>query len=295
MTCSGWEAHRRALERDGFVRIKGALPPARVRAAQRLAQDTLARVSAADREAVKSNGSMANLARLPAFAGLLAAPEILATLRQLGAGDPRWTGGYLISKSPGGPPLFWHQDWWGWDDPISYGARGAQLFVMIYLTATTPDNGCLRVAPGSHRRRHALHAVADAHSKALAGFEDPDAAAFASHPDEVAVCVQPGDLVIGDSRLIHGAYANRSGAERPLITLWYAPDFAALPAGIRSRYAVMMAEQDGDVRESALGDLTPRTWPEAARRIIAAVLPDPACAAEPTPWRRNPDLDRLTA
>ena len=289
------QAHmREALHRDGFVRLPGALSPARVDSARRLAAGVIARLAADDRGAVKSNGSMANLARLPEFAGLVADPDVLGALRELGASDPRWTGGYLISKPAGGPPLFWHQDWWAWDDPVSYQPQSAQLFVMIYLTATRRENGCLRVIPGSHLRLHPLHAIAEAHSKALAAYEDPDHAAYASHEDEVAVTSQPGDLLIGDSRLIHGAYTNASGAERPLITLWYAPGYSTLPAPIRARYAHSLATQEGDVRESALGDLTPLTWPQPERSLVAALLPDAPPGAAPAAWRRAPDAARLS-
>ena len=37
----------------------------------------------------------------------------------------------------------------------------------------------------------------------------------------VDVCVQPGDVVLGDARLLHAAHPNCSAERRTGITLWY--------------------------------------------------------------------------
>jgi ectoine hydroxylase-related dioxygenase (phytanoyl-CoA dioxygenase family) len=279
------------LERDGYVLFPQVLDPALIDTLAMRAAGTLHRTAAAERERVKSNGSLCDLAGLPEYADLLAHPAVLGALEAVGGRDIRWTGGYLISKPAGGPPLFWHQDWWGWSEAVSYQLQACQLFVMIYLTPTRPENGCLRVIPGSHRRRHALHEAEAAHSDALARVEDPEDAAFADHPDETSVAVQPGDLVVGDARLIHGAHANRSGAERPLLTLWYAPNFSALPERIQARYVAMTAEPGGDIRSDAA--VSPHLWPALARERMAGLLPDYAGGAEPLDWNRDPDLERL--
>ena len=42
------------------------------------------------------------------------------------------------------------------DEPRAYSDLPPQLFAMFYLTDTSPRNGCLRVIPGSHRKRHRL-------------------------------------------------------------------------------------------------------------------------------------------
>ena len=122
-----------------------------------------------------------------------------------------FSSGYVISKPPGGPALFWHQDWWGWQHPISRDDRIAQVALFLYMTDTTRENGCLRLIPGTHRRPHPLHDLVDAHDPTLAEVKNPDDAAFASHADEVDVPVTAGDVVVVDARLIHGAHPNRSG------------------------------------------------------------------------------------
>ena len=145
------ETANRLIE-DGFVRFDGLFSRAEIDDWRRVAEATLAELDAEHRDRFRSNGSLCNLAELPAFAPLIADARISDAIEQLGGKDIRWTSGYLISKPPGGDPLFWHQDWWGWGDAVSYEEFPAQLFVMIYLTDTRVENGCLRVIPGSTSR-----------------------------------------------------------------------------------------------------------------------------------------------
>ncbi len=136
------------LDRSGFIRLHAVFDANFMDSLLLRAHATLFRESADAREAVKSNGSLIHLADNPEYADVIASPALLERLRLCGATDPRFTGGFLISKPGGGPPLFWHQDWWGWDDDSAYQPRAQQLFAMIYLTDTNFKNGCLRVIPG---------------------------------------------------------------------------------------------------------------------------------------------------
>src|SRR3546814_12106298 len=95
-----------------------------------------------------STGSLCHMSDSPEFADIIGHKGLIDTLRGLGASDPRWTGGFLISKPAGGPPLFWHQDWWGWTEPESYKARPQQWFAMIYLTDTKIGRASCRESVG---------------------------------------------------------------------------------------------------------------------------------------------------
>ncbi len=281
------------LEDVGFVHARGVLQPALMDSLLFRAQATLFRQTTESREAVKSNGSLIHLADNPEYADLIAAPELLELLYDCGATDPRFTGGFLISKPGGGPPLFWHQDWWGWDDDSAYQPRAHQLFAMIYLTDTSVENGCLRVIPRSHRLNHLLHHLEIAHSGKMQAYEDPSNPAYADHPDQVAVPVKVGDVLIGDARLIHGAFANTSAEERPLITLWFMPHWSEMPREMRAlAYKGFMR---GDDIPSAVA--SPRTfldWPGALKQRIAHLLPPDDGGAAPMRWNRIPDFGRLS-
>ena len=84
-----------------------------------------------------------------------------------------------------------------------------------YLVDTTPSNGCLRVIKGSHLNRHPLHDILpNAHGEALQRVDDADHPAYQHFSGEVDISVKAGDLVIGDSRLLHASHGNRSDERR---------------------------------------------------------------------------------
>lgn len=282
------------LEDRGFVRASGILDSRFIDSLLLKAHATLFRESTESREAVRSNGSLIHLADNPEYADMITHPALLKLLRDCGATDPRFTGGFLISKPGGGPPLFWHQDWWGWDSATSYLPRGHQLFAMIYLTDTRVENGCLRVIPASHRRDHPLHHLDTAHSEGMQGYKDPSNPAYADHPDQLAVPVKAGDVLVGDARLIHGAFANRTDEERPLLTLWFMPHWSSMPPAMRAlAYKGFM--RGDDIPSSVASPSTFLDWPEPLKRRIAHLLPPDDGGVEPMRWNRIPDFVRLAA
>jgi hypothetical protein len=284
----------RQLEQFGFIHAPTMLAPSLINSLLLRAQATLFRESQEARDAVRSNGSLIHLGDNPEYADIVGSPTIERLLRDCGATDPRWTGGFLISKPGGGPPLFWHQDWWGWDDPISYELRAQQLFVMIYLTDTRPENGCLRVIPGSHVADHPLHHLDAAHSDGMQAYSDPSNAAYADHPDQFAVRVKTGDVLVGDARLIHGAFANRTAEERPLLTLWYMPHWSSMPAPMRALAHRSFMRGDG-IRSSVDRPATALDWPEPIRKRVEHLLPPDDGGVQPMRWNRIPDFAKLAA
>ena len=263
------------LIRDGYCAIEQVLTPemlARVRAAS----DGLLEAQSAEHfEEQKSTGSMISVYDDPFFADLVAYPPALAALGSLGYANPRWSSGFVISKPGHSPPLFWHQDWWGWNDPISYTDIPQQLFLMYYLVDTRIENGCLRVIAGSHRKRHRMHdAVPTAHTDELRRATDPSHPVYQPMAEDQAVPVRAGDLVIGDSRLLHGSFANQSGQRRAVITLWYHPTFETAPPRIQAH----LSNKQSRVIE----------WPLRAQEIVQRLVPSYEGEAEPLEWNRIP-------
>jgi hypothetical protein len=163
------------------------------------------------------------------LAEFLAHPGALPALRQLGFDEPRFGHGRIISKPPHSPPLFRHEDGRFRNDPRSYTPQPITCFLMFYLTDTTPRNGCLRVIPGSHQKRHPLHdRISPIHTNELTRFADPDGPAFSRVDDELDVPVKAGDLVIGYDRMLHASHGNQTDERRTVLTLWYYPDFIGL-------------------------------------------------------------------
>lgn len=285
-----WAETAAALNRDGFCVVPGVLDPEMLAHVRGLSQAMLDDADPEHRAQQRATGSLIQLADEPRYSELIAWKPALAALDRLRLGGARYSSGYVISKPGGGPPLFWHQDWWGWDHPLSYTDAMLQVFVMYYLTDTSVANGCLRVIPGSHRHRHRCHGLlTQAHAEKLAKAGDLTDPAFGQMEGEVAVPVRAGDMVIGDARLLHAAHANTSAAERTLLTLWYHPHFAEQPGPLRARVAKVMHREEVDTDPGADNPRFPDSWPPDARARIAPLLVSYDGADDPQPWNRVPD------
>jgi len=215
----------------------------------------------------------------PLFADLIAWSPALDQLSSMGFQNPTYTDGYIISKPPKSPQLFWHYDWFAWQDPGAYDAAPQQVFLMYYLTDTSITNGCLRVIPGSHRHHNVLHEhIGNPHSGMLSRAEDLDQLAFSSRPDEVDVPVRAGDLVIGDARLLHAAHANKSSEWRTVITLWFQPNYASLSDRVKAQMVQKIQK-------------IPTDWPIEATTMVKALHPTYKGNAKPYVrdlYRKNP-------
>ena len=132
----------------------------------------------------------------------------------------------ILTKDPGAPPLFWHQDWYYWNDPISCAPWSQDIFMKYYLTDTTPESGCLKVIPGTHHKRIDLHNQlieineTEFVSKPESECKEEYSVMFSDHPDQVDVCVKAGSLVIRDARLLHSVRKNRTKRRRTMLLVW---------------------------------------------------------------------------
>jgi hypothetical protein len=153
---------------------------------------------------------------------LLALPAMQEALEQIGFGGGRSDGAMLLlSKPPFGPPLYWHQDLMTWNDPIAAAPWPTRIFLSFYMVDTTRESGCLRVIPGTHRKRIPLHDVLPpAHGPELQQAE-LDHPAFQDHPDAVDLPVKAGDLAINDARVLHAAHPNNTPRRRTLVLFWH--------------------------------------------------------------------------
>jgi hypothetical protein len=261
-----WRKKAEQLRRDGYCVVPGVLTHDFVQLL-REAADALGKKSG---DSHRSQGSMVGVRDLrdPIFGQLIVSNDIRACFDNLGLdGAAFWTG-FVISKPPRSPRLFWHFDWYWWDDPISYEREPSQVFAMYYLVDTRPENGCLRVIPGSHMRRHPLHDVMKDGHLELRKAEDLARPEFADWPEEVSVCAMAGDVVLGDARLLHAAHANDSEGCRSLITLWYHPHFLAFPERLKATFRDYQFTM-------------PETWPEDIRAEVARIRPDYQGDAKP--------------
>ena len=146
-------------------------------------------------------------------------PRVLAMLRQLlGADLALWTMSFFAKPARTGREVPMHQDGEYW--PIR---PLATCTAWVAVDASTIHNGCLRVVPGSHRRRSLLRHV-ERHDpanrlalrrEALPSEYDTSAA--------VDVLLEPGQISLHDVFLVHGSRANTSGGPRRGMTMRFMP------------------------------------------------------------------------
>ncbi|MEM7028663.1 MAG: phytanoyl-CoA dioxygenase family protein [Chloroflexota bacterium] len=237
---------REQFMQDGYYLFENILEPEFIQRLTDVSDTVLAQQEASHFEQQRTTGSMVLINwemayQYQALADLIAHPNILAEMTELGFPEPKFGHGRIISKPPHSPPLFWHEDGRFWDDPVSYTTQPIQCFLMIYLTDTTPENGCLRVIPGTHRKRHALHdQAAPTHTDELRTYANPNNIAFQHAEGEIDVPIKAGDVVMGYGNIFHASHANQTDQKRTVLTMWYYPDFVNLPE--RSQATVALAE-----------------------------------------------------
>ena len=163
-----------------------------------------------------------------------------------------------INKPGQSPGLYWHQDWMKWNDPVSLSPWCQTVFLNWYLTDTDRENGCLRVIPGSHRRRFDLHEhLIPPHEGGGYEIEETNQWMFLDHPQAIDVPVNAGQLVVADARLLHGTHPNKTDERRTLLLGWFfrrdtkAPDWwdGEVPQEILDRDPLFKADwtrQPGD-------------------------------------------------
>jgi ectoine hydroxylase-related dioxygenase (phytanoyl-CoA dioxygenase family) len=277
------------LKNNGCCVIENALSANLISKCINFSEKALSNLSQEHREKNKSQGSMIHLADHPNFSELIASDDLLNALNNnFDFTDLRFSSGYLISKPPKSPPLFWHQDWWGWEHKSSYTDFMHQIFVMIYLTDTTRENGCLKYLSGSHRKQHKFHDSKNAHSEELARVDNPDDPLFNNEENEIDVTTKLGDIVVGDARVLHAANKNNSDNKRSLITLWFHPHYNKMTDEMRSRiYHLYIRKEDGEV-ETDVGGISPLNWKDEHKNKINFLAPNIE-TAPPTPWQRKPN------
>ncbi|MDQ8731743.1 phytanoyl-CoA dioxygenase family protein [Bradyrhizobium sp. LHD-71] len=172
-------------------------------------------------------------------ASVLGAEHLIAAIRDLlRTRQLAWISGYVSTKEPHSPALWWHQDWWCWDHPVSYTRPASQIALLCYLGETDEMSGALRLLPGSHHRSVPLHAtLPEAHggdANALSSAHP----ALNDDPGQVTVNVRAGDVVIIDYRLLHGTHPNAKPLRRDCILLSFVPDWGRLPDDIKAHLAM---------------------------------------------------------
>lgn len=145
--------------------------------------------------------------------------DILDMVAQIMGPDVILWGTTLFGKPAGtGQVIPWHQDAPHW--PIEPKATTS---VWIALDPCTPENGCLRYIPGTHHGEVPHISINDkpeGKDAAVRLILDPDAAREDKARD---VLLEPGQMAILDTWLVHGSNPNRSPHRRAAFGLRFMP------------------------------------------------------------------------
>jgi hypothetical protein len=117
----------------------------------------------------------------------------------------------------------------------------------VALTHSTPENGCLRVIPGTHLQPMLPHVRTYAADNLLRRGEEVSVPIDES--EAVEVMLQPGEASLHQNNLIHGSRPNSSAAARiGFIVRFVTPAFA------QPGFPVVRARGQGDCRHLCLWD-----------------------------------------
>lgn len=151
------------------------------------------------------------------FLNVARTPEILDMVAQLiGPNFALWNSSLFAKPAQGGRKVPWHQDGEYWPiRPI------ATCTVWIAIDRAGPDNGCLRLIPGSHKARQ-LKPHETNNSPALTLNQELPVDAY-DESTAVDLALEPGQMSLHDVFLVHGSEANTSDRPRRGMTLRFMP------------------------------------------------------------------------
>jgi len=163
------------------------------------------------------------------FLNIARRPEILDMVQQvIGSDVALWNSSFFAKPAKTGTRTPWHQDGEYWPiEPL------ATCTVWIAIDASTTENGCLRVIPGSHQSKQlAKHHQSNAANIALD--LELDEAEF-DQSKAVDITLQPGEISLHDVYLFHGSESNLSDRPRRGLTLRYMPTSSVYRHDAKSR------------------------------------------------------------
>jgi ectoine hydroxylase-related dioxygenase (phytanoyl-CoA dioxygenase family) len=123
---------------------------------------------------------------------------------------------HYISKPPfDGMPVLWHQDGSYWPlDPMEV------VTLWLAVDRATPENGCMRVIPGTHTMAlQKTHARTDVDNVLSSEMDS----ALVDESKAVDIVLEPGDVSVHLPSIIHGSNANNSPMRRAGLTMRYIP------------------------------------------------------------------------
>jgi phytanoyl-CoA hydroxylase len=121
-----------------------------------------------------------------------------------------FTAHYICKPPFTGQPVFWHQDGSYWKlEPMQ------AVTLWLAVDASTPENGCLKMIPGSHKIRLQKPQVRKDTPNMLYSSANPDLVEEnIRNSSTVDIVLQPGDVSVHHPNILHCSEANTSSKRR---------------------------------------------------------------------------------
>lgn len=205
------DSHLLEYERDGFTIFRDVIDPELVSRASSHVEWLLA-----SNPGLRGEGlEMQALPEDPFWLSLVSDPRLLDLAeRFLGPDIGLFASHYFCKPAHTGQAVLWHQDAAYWPlEPMEV------ITLWLAIDDSTPDNGCVRVVPGSHRHQvHELRPRDDVDN--VLGSE---AAAVVDEADAVHLALRAGDVEVHHPNILHASNANTSPHRRCGLTIRYIP------------------------------------------------------------------------
>jgi non-haem Fe2+, alpha-ketoglutarate-dependent halogenase len=135
-----------------------------------------------------------------------------------------WASGFFTKEAHDPSYVSWHQDLTYW------GLEPADIVTAwIALSPSTPESGCMRVVPGTHKRDVMPHTETFAAQNLLSRGQEIEVEV--DEADAADVVLQPGEMSLHHVKLIHGSEANRADDRRIGFAIRYVPTYVRQTAG----------------------------------------------------------------
>ena len=210
---------RARYERDGYVIVRDVLDADLIREAQAHVDWLLARHP--DLRGEQLGHTL--LTRDAFWVRLISDDRLLDVAEQFIGSNIALFASHYIAKPPfDGQPVLWHQDGSFWPlDPMEVST------LWLAVDDSDPENGCMRVVPGSHvLDLQAMQQRTDV-ANVLSAEIDP---ALVDEAQAVDIVLKAGDVSMHHPNIVHGSNANTSPRWRRGLTIRYIPTSTRITA-----------------------------------------------------------------
>jgi hypothetical protein len=160
--------------------------------------------------------------RDPRLLDFLLADEVLDLVEPLvGPNIGVWSSHFICKMPRVGKATPWHEDSSYWNGRVS--TMEGICTVWLAIDEATPENGCMRVIPGTHTGGTGGFSKYEAVDTASNIFASQILPELIDESAAVYFALKPNECSLHEARLIHGAQANTSDTRRTGYTMRYFP------------------------------------------------------------------------